>query len=137
MVWAPARRHHSGGTSMLPVRRALLAVLILLAPLLVLAAPVRAAAPLAWSDCSDGFQCANIAVPMDYDRPRDTQLSLAMIKLPATDQAHRLGTLFVNFGGPGASGIERLRARSGWDWLFSPELKARFDLVSWDTRGVL
>jgi len=121
---------------MLPVRRALLAVLILLAPLLVVAAPARAAAPLGWSDCSDGFQCANIAVPMDYDRPGGTQLSLAMIKLPATDQAHRLGTLFVNFGGPGASGIERLRARSGWDWLFSPELKARFDLVSWDTRGV-
>jgi pimeloyl-ACP methyl ester carboxylesterase len=126
---------------MLRARRALLAVLVILAPVLVATTPAQAtpgptAGTLAWSDCSGGFQCATIGVPMDYHRPNGTQLSLAMIKLPATDQAHRIGTLFVNFGGPGASGVERLRARGSWDWLFSPQLKERFDIVSWDTRGV-
>lgn len=91
---------------------------------------------VAWADCGGGFQCATIGVPLDYDRPREQQISLAMIRLPAADQAHRLGTLFVNFGGPGGSGVDLLRQRSGWPWLFSAALKARFDLVSWDTRGV-
>jgi pimeloyl-ACP methyl ester carboxylesterase len=89
-----------------------------------------------WADCGDGFQCGSLSVPVDYDLLGGPRISLAMIKLPATDPAHRIGTLFVNFGGPGASGVDRLRLRSGWDWLFSPELKQRFDLVSWDTRGV-
>ncbi len=100
--------------------------------------PAGAAArpSLEWSDCSDGFQCASLAAPLDYHHPARQHVSLAMIKLPATDQAHRIGTLFVNFGGPGASGVDRLRDRGDWDWLFSPQVKERFDLVSWDTRGV-
>lgn len=95
-----------------------------------------AAAPVAWADCADGFQCGSLNVPLDYDQPNGRRIALAMIKLPAADPAHRIGTLFVNFGGPGASGVDRLRLRSDYGWLFSPELKARFDLVSWDTRGV-
>ena len=43
---------------------------------------------------------------------------------------------FINFGGPGQSGGGRLRDRAHWAWLFSDELRARFDLVSWDQRGV-
>ena len=42
----------------------------------------------------------------------------------------------MNFGGPGSSGVDRLRARGNWPWLFSPELRARFDVVSWDPRGI-
>ncbi|WNV86411.1 alpha/beta fold hydrolase [Umezawaea sp. Da 62-37] len=91
---------------------------------------------LSWTDCADGFQCSTAGVPLDYDQPAGTQTSLALIKLPATDQAHRIGTLFVNFGGPGASGLQRLRERGQWTWLFSAELRARFDLVSWDPRGI-
>lgn len=118
-------------------------VLIAVAPALVGAAPAGAQRPqptttpqIAWSDCADGYQCATVGAPLDYDQPRGRQISLSLIKDPATDPANRIGTLFVNFGGPGASGVERLRARGRWEWLFSPELRARFDLVSWDTRGV-
>jgi pimeloyl-ACP methyl ester carboxylesterase len=92
---------------------------------------------LDWADCGDGFQCATAAVPLDYTNPTTGQdISLAVIKLPATDPGHRIGSLFVNFGGPGRSGLQRLRERADWAWLFSPELRSRFDLVSWDTRGV-
>jgi pimeloyl-ACP methyl ester carboxylesterase len=59
-----------------------------------------------------------------------------VIKLPAADPSSRIGTLFVNFGGPGQSGVDRLRLRARWPWLFSEELRSRFDLVSWDQRAV-
>src|SRR5262249_52738566 len=65
-----------------------------------------------------------------------TTIDLAMIKLPASDPSRRIGSLFVNFGGPGASGVDRLRLRAKWPWLFSDELRSRFDLVSWDPRSV-
>ncbi|WP_051714453.1 alpha/beta fold hydrolase [Nocardia rhamnosiphila] len=91
---------------------------------------------LHWSDCQDGFQCATAQVPLDYNRPRDDRIDLAVIKLPATDPGRRIGTLFVHFGGPGASGVDRLRERGRWPWLFSEDLRARFDVVSWDSRAV-
>lgn len=89
-----------------------------------------------WSDCEDGFSCTRAQVPLDYHRPQGEQIELAVIKLPATDPGRRIGTLFVNFGGPGPSGVDRLRERARWPWLFSEELRARFDLVSWDPRSV-
>ncbi|MEC3916675.1 alpha/beta hydrolase [Nocardia sp. CDC160] len=91
---------------------------------------------LQWTDCDSGFSCATARVPLDYAHPADRSIDLALIKLPATDPAHRIGTLFVNFGGPGRSGVDRLRQRAHWPWLFSDALRERFDLVSWDTRGV-
>ncbi|MFB7877951.1 alpha/beta hydrolase [Nocardia sp. NPDC056064] len=91
---------------------------------------------LAWSDCADGFSCTWAQVPLDYHDPHGEQIDLAVIKLPATDPTRRIGTLFVNFGGPGPSGVDRLRERAHWPWLFSDELRARFDLVSWDPRSV-
>ncbi|MFE3224487.1 alpha/beta hydrolase [Nocardia sp. NPDC059228] len=97
------------------------------------AAPAPA---LQWTDCDSGFSCATARVPLDYAHPEVRSIDLAVIKLPAADPARRIGTLFVNFGGPGRSGVQRLRERAHWPWLFSDELRARFDLVSWDTRGV-
>lgn len=91
---------------------------------------------LEWVDCGDRFQCSSARVPLDYRDPRGQQLELAVIKLPAAEPDRRIGTLFINFGGPGQSGVNRLRARARWPWLFSEELRARFDLVSWDSRGV-
>ncbi|MET0132611.1 MAG: alpha/beta hydrolase [Kibdelosporangium sp.] len=91
---------------------------------------------LSWSDCGDGFECSTAAVPLEYDLPRGPSIDLALIRLPAAERSKRIGTLFVNFGGPGASGVQRLRERGRWPWLFSSELRARFDLVSWDPRGI-
>ena len=91
---------------------------------------------LNWVGCGGGFQCATAEVPLNYHYPNGQQIDLAVIRLPATDPGHRIGTLFVNFGGPGQSGVNRLRDRARWPWLFSDELRSRFDLVSWDPRGV-
>ena len=87
----------------------------------VTALPVQASAGTAsppvprivWSPCNDGFQCAQVQVPLDYDAPRGPSISLALVRLPAADPAHRVGSLFVNPGGPGGSGVDiRPRGRA-------------------------
>jgi len=98
-----------------------------------------AAAPaIPWHRCTEpaqpGFQCARIRVPLDYDRPRGADIRLALIRHRASDPARRIGTLFYEPGGPGVPGTEFLPdlAFEG----FPAAVKARFDIVSWDPRGV-
>jgi pimeloyl-ACP methyl ester carboxylesterase len=86
-------------------------------------------------DCfPGGIECARARVPLDYDDPAGTQISLRLARLPATDPARRIGTLFVNPGGPGNAGVDFvfLAARE----VLSARLRARFDIVSFDPRGV-
>ncbi|MEY3684124.1 MAG: hypothetical protein RIS62_834 [Chloroflexota bacterium] len=78
--------------------------------------------------------CATITVPRDYLTPEGPTIDLALALLPAADQANKVGPLLLNFGGPGASGINIL-AESGRG-VVPAEIGNRFDLVSWDPRGV-
>ena len=78
--------------------------------------------------------CATIEVPRDYLTPDGPTIELAVALLPAADQAHKVGPLLLNFGGPGASGVDIL-AESGRG-VVPAEIGNRFDLVSWDPRGV-
>jgi pimeloyl-ACP methyl ester carboxylesterase len=89
---------------------------------------------LQWAACGGGFECASVAVPLDYDHPRSVTTSLALIRLPATDQRHRIGSLLINPGGPGASGVDRVR--QGARQMLPPAVRARFDVVGFDPRGV-
>jgi len=88
---------------------------------------------IAWSPCNDGFECARVPVPLDYDRPRGPSISLALVRLPATDQAHRVGSLFVNPGGPGGSGVDFVLEAGQ---LLSAAVDGRFDIVGFDPRGI-
>jgi hypothetical protein len=77
--------------------------------LLLVSAGKAAAAPakIAWSKCFGGpFQCGTLQVPLDYNQPNGTTISLSVVKLPATDPAHRIGSLLLNPGGPGGSGVD-------------------------------
>ena len=100
------------------------------------AAQAAAVPTLTWEDdCySGGVQCARAQVPLDYDDPTGQHVSLRLARLPATDSAHRIGTLFVNPGGPGNSGVDfvLLAARE----VLSAKVRARFDVVGFDPRGV-
>jgi pimeloyl-ACP methyl ester carboxylesterase len=87
---------------------------------------------IAWSDCGGGFQCGTLRVPLDYDHPEARKISLALLRVQAKDQAARIGSLLMNPGGPGESGIEFLRG----DLSSLTNLNRRFDLVTWDPRGV-
>lgn len=97
------------------------------------AAPARSAARLRWRACGDGFACARLRVPRDWDRPRaSATIRLALIRLPATAR-RPIGSLLVNFGGPGASGLASLR---GAGRLIRRATRGRLHVVSWDPRGV-
>ena len=88
---------------------------------------------LRWRPCNHGFQCARLLVPFDYHRPAWRRFSLPVIRLPATDPQARIGSLVVNPGGPGGSGVQyALGARTQ----VSAAVRARFDVVGFDPRGV-
>ena len=106
-------------------------------------APARSAEPstlaayyaqrLNWQPCDAGFECAQFVVPFDYARPDGPRFTLPVVKLPAADPAHLVGTLVINPGGPGGSGVlYALGARQE----FPAAVLARFDIVGFDPRGV-
>ena len=92
---------------------------------------------LSWSPCyprEGRFQCAKMAVPLDYSQPDGPTIELAVIRQRATDRAHRIGSLLLNPGGPGGSGVDFVRFAG--PFLFTDEVRARFDLVGFDPRGI-
>jgi pimeloyl-ACP methyl ester carboxylesterase len=90
------------------------------------------AAPIAWSNCGS-FQCARFDVPLDYADPSRASMTLSLMRQPARDQQNRIGTLFVNPGGPGGSAIDFLRF---WAPFVDRDISNRFDIVAFDPRGV-
>jgi pimeloyl-ACP methyl ester carboxylesterase len=90
--------------------------------------------PIAWHPCGGRLECGRFDVPLDYDVPGGRRLTLRLVKLPAAEPANRVGTLFVNPGGPGESGVGFVRreARSA----LPPRVLARLDVVGFDPRGV-
>lgn len=87
-----------------------------------------------WSACEDdaSFQCATAQVPLDYANPTGQTIDIALKKLPSTS-GEPIGTLFVNPGGPGGSGVEHVSAGEA---AFSADLRSNFDIIGFDPRGV-
>lgn len=80
------------------------------------------------------FQCGQVQVPLDYDNPAGAQVLVSVMRVPATDPAHRVGSLFLNPGGPGGSGID-FTLFAG-PYLYTDQVRAQFDLVGFDPRGI-
>ncbi len=80
------------------------------------------------------IKCARLLVPLDYSKPEGTVISLGMLKVDALDPQSRIGSLIMNPGGPGESGM--LEAVSLADQISDTDLAAHFDLVGFDPRGV-
>lgn len=91
-----------------------------------------AAERIAWDSCGPNLECADVAVPLDWSDPEGEQITLAVIKHPAPDAEHRIGTLFINPGGPGDTGVGLVKG-AGEDLAAWGD--GRFDIVSWDPRG--
>ncbi len=87
--------------------------------------------PLDWTACDlpRGGRCATLEVPLDWTQPEGATITLALGRVPA--EGDRIGSLLVNPGGPGGSGLDFIANDP-----VSEDLADRFDLVSWDPRGV-
>jgi pimeloyl-ACP methyl ester carboxylesterase len=106
------------------------------------AQPVPTAGPVStasvdWQPCGldhPGYDCATVPVPLDYDDPAQAMTYVALTRWPAADAQNRIGSVFLNFGGPGASGVEPVI--NGFGEGFGAALEGRFDVVGFDPRGV-
>ncbi|ERF72654.1 hypothetical protein EPUS_05708 [Endocarpon pusillum Z07020] len=77
------------------------------------------------------FDCAKLSVPLDYTNPESEPLDLDLFRVNATEEPV-LGTVLINFGGPGGTAAENLP-------ILAAELAAnigeQWNLLSWDPRG--
>ena len=77
------------------------------------------------------MQCGTVTVPLVWDDPEAGDIDLAVARQPAQGEA--TGSLLLNPGGPGGSGVDFAGSAS---YLFSPEVQQSYDLVGFDPRGV-
>ena len=92
---------------------------------------------IAWQPCGDdfpGLECATARVPLDYDEPLGATTELALARVPADPRVKRIGSVFVNPGGPGGSGVGLVL--EGFGEFLHANLGGRFDVVGFDPRGV-
>ncbi|ONF72644.1 alpha/beta fold hydrolase [Amycolatopsis keratiniphila] len=112
-----------------------LSVAAMTGALTVAVAGVAGGAPaVTWSPCTEeilvGFDCATVAVPMDYAHPDGKQISIAISRHKATEPQRRRGVLFTNPGGPGGTGRDLL-----YNYLETPLAKV-YDIIGIDVRGL-
>jgi pimeloyl-ACP methyl ester carboxylesterase len=94
---------------------------------------------LGWGSCGSAagelidLECATLTVPLDYTTPAGETIDIAVARTATAEDDARIGSLVFNPGGPGGSGIEFLTSAAA---LVPPEIAERFDLVSFDPRGV-
>jgi pimeloyl-ACP methyl ester carboxylesterase len=88
---------------------------------------------LTWSTCGGRFECATMKVPLTYEQPDGDTIDLDVVRLPVQDPSKRLGSLVLNPGGPGGSGVEYARAARA---VLTGDLISHYDIVGFDPRGV-
>jgi len=96
-----------------------------------------------WSDCKPegkddpeavkGSQCATLQLPIDWRDPDGPTFDFAVARRMAKVPSERVGVLMWGPGGPGDSGVDRIKTGMP---RFSQDLRDRFDIVSFDPRGV-
>ena len=92
---------------------------------------------IGWGSCGEDFpgaECALATVPLDYDKPRAGTTEIALAQDPRHRPGHRIGSVFVNPGGPGGSGVGLVLF--GFGEFLRDNLGGRFDVVGFDPRGV-
>ena len=91
---------------------------------------------LDWEDCEPaGMECTTVSAPIDWADASAGSIELAVVRLATkTDADTRVGSLLMNPGGPGGSGVELVQQAA--EFVTSDELRANFDIVGWDPRGV-
>lgn len=88
-----------------------------------------------WRPCAEApeFDCATIEVPLDYDRPRGEKIEIALARRPASNPDERIGSILMDPGGPGGSGVQDV---INGEYALAEDAAERFDLIGFDPRGV-
>ena len=94
-------------------------------------ARVQPAPVLKWFPCYDEKECATVKVPLDYDQPKGATVEVAVLRSKA--KGRKIGSLFLNPGGPGGSGVGMASAA---ELFLSPTLLEKFDVIGMDPRGI-
>jgi pimeloyl-ACP methyl ester carboxylesterase len=89
--------------------------------------------PISWSPCNGDLQCGTLTAPLDYNNPQGATIGIAVERHLAEDPAQRIGSLVINPGGPGVSGIDDFANELS---VLTPGLLDDFDIVTFDPRGV-
>jgi len=89
--------------------------------------------PVTWTACGGVLQCATLTVPLNYAQPGGATIGVALERHPAEIPADRIGSLVLNPGGPGVSGLDDFANELS---AFTPQLLDDFDIVTFDPRGV-
>ncbi len=92
----------------------------------------QASTTIDWESCGN-IECATFNVPLDYANPAGKTIELSLIRIKARKPDQRIGVLMANPGGPGASANDFVRI---WRGLLAGEIRDKFDIVSFDPRGV-
>ena len=131
-----ARRRRRRGWGLRFTLTAIVGLLAAAVPASAVRPPAAAAPALSWKPCADpaqrGFQCATVRVPLDYRNPGGSRIRLAVIRHRATKPSRRIGTAFYNPGGPAAAKPLFPAVVEG---LLAP-VRERFDVITWDLRGL-
>jgi pimeloyl-ACP methyl ester carboxylesterase len=88
---------------------------------------------LTWSECYDTFECSYLQVPVDYLNFKEGRFKLRVLRLKAGNQRKKIGSLVINPGGPGASGVDYAYNA---EFIFGPSLLEKYDIVGFDPRGI-
>ncbi|MGH8793127.1 MAG: alpha/beta hydrolase [Stackebrandtia sp.] len=88
-----------------------------------------------WHPCEANpeAECGSVSVPLDWSDPGGETIDLAVARMPATDPDNRVGSLLLNAGGPGTSGVEFALSQST---SITEGMRTHFDLVGFDPRGI-
>jgi pimeloyl-ACP methyl ester carboxylesterase len=89
--------------------------------------------PIAWTPCNGDLECGTLTVPLDYAKPLGATIGIAVERHLAEDPAQRIGSLVINPGGPGVSGIDDFANELS---VLTSGLLNDFDIVTFDPRGV-
>jgi pimeloyl-ACP methyl ester carboxylesterase len=87
---------------------------------------------IGWTGCGPQLECASVPVPLDWAHPNGPTITLSVIRHLASRPEQRIGSLFVNPGGPGDSGVGYVAERGE---ALDAMTVGRFDIVAWDIRG--
>jgi pimeloyl-ACP methyl ester carboxylesterase len=87
---------------------------------------------LKWKTCYQDYKCTDLLVPIDYTNLETGTFRISVLKYEALG-TNKIGSLIVNPGGPGSSGVDYAYAA---EYIFSPAILDRYDIVGFDPRGV-